>query len=71
MAKDRLRKRRRSHRDHLGLVASRGLLQALDTHAYEKAYDEIRDDPEVQDAIDVLLDKLLAAFRKRRAARKG
>ena len=44
---------------------------ALDTHAYDKAYEEIRDDPEVQEAIDVLLDKMIAAFRKRRAARKA
>jgi hypothetical protein len=70
MAKLTSRKRRRNHEDHLLLMAKRGFLQALDTHAYEKAYEEIRDDPEVQEAMDVLLDKLAAAFR-RRAARKG
>ncbi len=70
MAKIRSRKRRRNHEEHLLLMAKRGFLQALDTHAYEKAYEEIRDDPEVQKAIDVLLDKLAAAFRRRREARK-
>jgi hypothetical protein len=52
--------------DPLTMAVSRGFMQALDTLAYERAYEVMVKDPEVQKAIDVLLDKMQAAFRKRR-----
>ncbi len=64
------RNRDRANGDFLGHATSRGLLQALDAIAYERAYEVILKDPGVQGAIDALLDSMLAAIRKRRAARK-
>jgi len=46
-------------------MVKRGYLQALDTHAYDQAFEEVRDDPEIQEAIDLLLEKMAAAFRRR------
>ncbi|MBI4607166.1 MAG: hypothetical protein HY721_34820 [Planctomycetes bacterium] len=58
-------------RDPLALAVSRGFWQALDTQAYDRAYDEIADDPDVQRAVDDLLDALLAAFRRRKGGRRA
>lgn len=65
------RKRKGSNGDLLGLAVGRGLAQALDMVAYERAYDVVLKDPEVQDAIDTLLVKLHAAFLKRAKPHNG
>jgi hypothetical protein len=46
------------------------LVSALDAIAYERAYDVILKDPDVQEALDVLLDRMLAAIRRHRARRR-
>lgn len=71
MAKTRKTKSGRkisSHADGrlLGQTTSRGLLGAPDALAYERADEVILKDPDVQEAIDRLLDKMLVAIHKRR-----
>jgi hypothetical protein len=68
--KSRKASRARGNGQLLGLAAARGLGQALDVHAYERAY-ELQKDPAVQEALDVLLDRLLVALRRRRGTRSG
>jgi len=66
----RRRKTRGVRIDPVSVAVSRGVYQALDAQAYERAYEEILKDPDVQDAVDVLLDKMLAALRKRKNGRR-
>jgi hypothetical protein len=53
------------------LAVSRGFLQAPDTQAYERACETIPGEPEVQRAVEELIDKMILASRKHKERRRA